>query len=198
MLPVKRIFDVALSTVGLVVFSPVLTLAALWVRIEAGAPVIFKQERVGMKGRSFDIYKFRTMRPVDGLAITSGGDPRITASGRWLRAFKVDELPQLWNVVRGEMSLVGPRPEVPRYVDEWPPGARDVVLSVRPGITDPASIRFRNEGELLASSSDPERDYLEKIMPEKVGMYVEYVERQTLAYDVRLILQTVRSIFVGS
>ncbi|MFY8117841.1 MAG: sugar transferase [Roseateles sp.] len=187
----KRAFDLLLSALGLLLLAPVLLLIALWVKLDSPGPVFFRQERVGRFGRPFFIHKFRTMR-VDnaGLQITVGVDPRITRAGRVLRASKLDELPQLWDVLRGAMSLVGPRPEVPRYVALYPPQLREIVLSVRPGITDPASLSFRNESELLAAAADPEREYVEVVMPTKLRLAAAYVRRATLRSDLRVILAT--------
>lgn len=187
----KRAFDLLLSALGLLLLAPVLLLIALWVKLDSPGPVFFRQERVGRFGRPFFIHKFRTMR-VDnaGLQITVGVDPRITRAGRVLRAAKLDELPQLWDVLRGAMSLVGPRPEVPRYVALYPPQLREIVLSVRPGITDPASLSFRNESELLAAAADPEREYVEVVMPTKLRLAAAYVRRATLRSDLRVILAT--------
>lgn len=187
----KRAFDLLLSALGLLLLAPVLLLLALWVKLDSPGPVFFRQERVGRFGRPFFIHKFRTMR-VDnaGLQITVGVDPRITRAGRVLRAAKLDELPQLWDVLRGAMSLVGPRPEVPRYVALYPPQLREIVLSVRPGITDPASLSFRNESELLAAAADPEREYVEVVMPTKLRLAAAYVRRATLRSDLRVILAT--------
>ncbi|UDF37405.1 UNVERIFIED_ORG: sugar transferase [Shinella sp. XGS7] len=187
----KRAFDLLLSALGLLLLAPVLLLIALWVKLDSPGPVFFRQERVGRFGRPFFIHKFRTMR-VDnaGLQITVGVDPRITRAGHFLRAAKLDELPQLWDVLRGAMSLVGPRPEVPRYVALYPPKLREIVLSVRPGITDPASLSFRNESELLAAAADPEREYVEVVMPTKLRLAAAYVRRATLRTDLRVILAT--------
>lgn len=187
----KRAFDLLLSALGLLLLAPVLLLIALWVKLDSPGPVLFRQERVGRFGRPFFIHKFRTMR-VDnaGLQITVGVDPRITRAGHFLRAAKLDELPQLWDVLRGAMSLVGPRPEVPRYVALYPPKLREIVLSVRPGITDPASLSFRNESELLAAAADPEREYVEVVMPTKLRLAAAYVRRATLRTDLRVILAT--------
>lgn len=187
----KRAFDLLLSALGLLLLAPVLLLIALWVKLDSPGPVFFRQERVGRFGRPFFIHKFRTMR-VDnaGLQITVGVDPRITRAGRVLRTAKLDELPQLWDVLRGAMSLVGPRPEVPRYVALYPPKLREIVLSVRPGITDPASLSFRNESELLAAAADPEREYVEVVMPTKLRLAAAYVRRATLRTDLRVILAT--------
>jgi lipopolysaccharide/colanic/teichoic acid biosynthesis glycosyltransferase len=189
----KRFFDLICAGLGLLLLSPLLVVVAVWIKLDSPGPVMFRQERVGRFGRPFRIHKFRTMRvdaPALGPQITIGADPRITRSGRFLRASKLDELPQLWDVFRGAMSLVGPRPEVPRYVALYPADLREVVLSVRPGITDPASVSFRNESELLAQAADPEREYVEVVMPAKLRLAADYVRRASLATDVRLIVAT--------
>jgi lipopolysaccharide/colanic/teichoic acid biosynthesis glycosyltransferase len=193
----KRLFDILCSSIGLLLLSPLLLVVAAWVKLDSRGPVMFRQERVGRFGRTFRIHKFRTMRvdaPTLGPQITIGDDARITRSGRWLRASKVDELPQLWDVLRGAMSLVGPRPEVPRYVAMYPAELRELVLSVRPGITDPASLSFRNESELLAQAEDPEREYVEVVMPMKLGLAADYVRNASLGGDIRLILATLGAI----
>ena len=186
----KRLFDVICSALGLVVLSPLLLLAAAWVRLDSPGPALFRQTRVGRHGVPFTIHKFRTMRVEPGAAITVGADPRITRSGRLLRATKLDELPQLWDVLRGAMSLVGPRPELPRYVDLYPIELRDKVLAVRPGITDPASLAFSREAELLAAAADPEREYREVILPAKLRLSAQYAASANLLTDLRLILAT--------
>ncbi|MFL6663922.1 MAG: sugar transferase [Rhizobacter sp.] len=196
----KRVFDIVLAAVGLVLLSPVLMAIAAWIKLDSPGPVFFRQERVGRFGRPFSIHKFRTMahRPhSDGRQITVGADPRITRAGRWLRRTKCDELPQLIDVLRGRMSIVGPRPEVPRYVAQYPPAMRDKVLSVRPGITDFASLHYRREGELLARAQDPEREYVEVVMPEKLRYAAQYVDQASLATDLRLIAQTVMALVRG-
>jgi len=193
----KRLFDIVCAGIGLLLLSPLLLVVAAWIKLDSRGPVMFRQERVGRFGRTFRIHKFRTMRvdaPALGPQITVGDDARITRSGRWLRASKVDELPQLWDVLRGAMSLVGPRPEVPRYVAMYPAGLRELVLSVRPGITDPASLSFRNESELLAKAADPEREYVEVVMPMKLGLAADYVRNASLLGDIRLILATLGAI----
>lgn len=190
----KRIFDIVCASLGLVLLAPLFLAVAAWIKLDSRGPVMFRQERVGRHGRSFHIHKFRTMRvdaPKLGPQITVGEDVRITRSGRWLRAGKVDELPQLWDVLRGEMSLVGPRPEVPRYVALYPASLREVVLSVRPGITDPASLKFRNESELLRHASDPEQEYIEVVMPMKLALAADYVREASFMGDLRLILATI-------
>ncbi|MDM4767554.1 sugar transferase [Pelomonas sp. SE-A7] len=187
----KRLFDVCCSALGLALLSPLLLLVALWIKLDSPGPVFFRQQRVGRRGRPFVIHKFRTMR-VDnaGLQITVGRDPRITRSGDFLRATKLDELPQLWDVLRGVMSLVGPRPEVPKYVALYPAELRELVLSVRPGITDPASLLYRDESEQLALASDPEREYIEVVMPRKLALAADYVRQASLWGDLRLIFAT--------
>ena len=192
MTPAKRLFDLAAAGTGLLVLAPLLAAIAAVILVEDGRPVFFRQERVGRDGRPFRIWKFRTMvRDAGrrGMAITVGRDPRITRIGHWLRRFKLDELPQLWNVVRGEMSLVGPRPEVPRYVALYTPEQRRV-LALVPGITDPASIAYRDEAALLAESDDPERLYVERIMPDKIRINLDYAARRSLWSDLRVILET--------
>jgi lipopolysaccharide/colanic/teichoic acid biosynthesis glycosyltransferase len=189
----KRLFDVFFASVGLVALSPVLALCAVAVRLSSPGPILFRQQRVGRHGQIFEILKFRTMRvgnPNAGAQITIGRDLRITGTGAFLRKWKLDELPQLWNVVTGEMSLVGPRPEVPHYVAVYPSDMRELVLSVRPGITDPCSIYLRNESEILAAAEDPERFYVETLLPEKLRISGEYVKNRTLASDIGIILQT--------
>lgn len=193
----KRLFDFLSAAVGLLLLLPLLLVIAIWIKLDSAGPVMFRQERVGRHACIFQIHKFRTMRvdaPEQGLQITVGADARITRAGRFLRASKLDELPQLWDVLRGAMSLVGPRPEVPRYVALYPPELRDVVLSVRPGITDPASLCFRNEAALLAQASDPEREYVEVIMPAKLRIAAEYVRQANLLADLRLILSTLKAL----
>ena len=188
----KRAIDLAVSGIGLVLLTPVLAVVAgLIKRSEPEAPVLFTQERVGLGGEPFDIHKFRTMRAgAGGLQVTSDGDDRITRVGRVLRKTKLDELPQLWDVARGRMSLVGPRPEVSKYVAQWPAELRDEILSVRPGITDPASIRFRNESEELAAAADPEAHYVHVILPEKARMYAAYARSHSLRGDLKVLWDT--------
>lgn len=189
----KRCFDFTVATIGLTFLSPVMALIALAVKLDGPGSVFFRQERLGLHGRRFRIYKFRSMvsdAESRGNRFTVGGDARITPVGRFLRRHKLDELPQLINVVRGEMSLVGPRPEVPEYADMFPAEyAR--ILSVRPGITHAATLRFRNEEQLLAGARDPRRAYLENVMPAKMRLYVESLTRQSLRDDVATIVQTI-------
>jgi lipopolysaccharide/colanic/teichoic acid biosynthesis glycosyltransferase len=176
----------------------VLAAIAVCIRLDSVGPVIFRQERVGLHGRRFSILKFRTMRPMaetEGPQITVGADARITRSGRVLRKYKLDELPQLVNVLRGDMSVVGPRPEVPRYVALYPASVRDVVLSVRPGITDPASVAFKDEADLLAEQVDPEAHYVKVLMPIKLAHCVEYVQNQSLLLDLAIVGRTLAAVF---
>ncbi|MBV8469217.1 MAG: sugar transferase [Burkholderiaceae bacterium] len=191
----KRLFDIMLSGLGLLLLSPLLVLLALWIKLDSPGPVMFRQQRVGRHGRLFDIHKLRSMRvdaQSEGPQITVGADPRITRSGRFIRAAKLDELPQLWDVLRGAMSLVGPRPEVPRYVALYPEDVKRLVLSVRPGITDLASIEYRNESELLARAQDPEHEYVHVVMPRKLAYAVQYAKTHSLAGDLRILWRTVR------
>lgn len=189
----KRAVDVVLSALGLIVLAPLLLLIAVWIKADSPGPVFFRQTRVGRGCRTFEIHKFRTMKVQNspGAPITVGADPRITRAGRFLRKYKLDELPQLIDVVAGNMSLVGPRPEVPGYVALYAPDVRDIVLSVRPGITDDASIEFRDESELLARSATPERTYVDEILPRKLELYVRYVRQRSFMGDIRIIGRTI-------
>jgi lipopolysaccharide/colanic/teichoic acid biosynthesis glycosyltransferase len=198
-LDAKRAFDVIVSGATLAVLSPALAvIAALVKRDDPSGPVLFTQERVGRGGMPFRIHKFRTMRPDSpGLQVTSDGDPRVTRIGAILRKTKLDELPQLWDVFVGRMSLVGPRPEVPKYVGLWPEQHRDLILSVRPGITDPASVRWRNESEELAQAADPEAHYVEVLLPQKAAMYAEYVRTRSFWGDVVVLLKTAAAVGRG-
>ena len=191
----KRLFDVAVSLLALLLLAlPMLAIAA-WIRLDSPGPVFFRQQRVGRHGVPFAIHKFRTMRAdAQGLPLTVGADARITRAGRWLRRTRLDELPQLLDVLAGHMSLVGPRPEVPRYVALYPPGLRDRALAVRPGITDPASLEHLDEAALLAAAADPEREYVERILPRKVAQAAAYAERATLASDVAVLARTARAL----
>lgn len=193
----KRLFDIAASALGLLLLAPLLLLAALWIRLDSPGPALFRQIRVGRFGVPFTIHKFRTMRVEPGAALTVGADPRITRSGHVLRQTKLDELPQLWDVLRGAMSLVGPRPELPRYVALYPAEMRERVLAVRPGITDPASLAFSHEAELLAASADPEREYREVILPAKLKLSADYAASASLATDLRLIWATLGRVLRG-
>ncbi len=192
----KRLFDIVASGFGLIVLSPLFLVLAIWIKCDSKGPVFYRQVRVGYKNKDFRIFKFRSMRvgADKGSLVTIGGhDPRVTRSGYFIRKFKFDELPQLINVFLGDMSLVGPRPEVRHYVDYWTPEQMHV-LDVRPGITDPASIKFRNENELMEKAEDPEKYYIEVIMQEKIKLYLEYVEKHSFWYDFGLILKTFKVI----
>ena len=188
----KRLFDIIASGFELMVLSPLFLVLAIWIKLDSEGPVFYRQVRVGRYNKDFRIFKFRSMRvgADKGSLVTIGGrDPRVTRSGYWIRKFKLDELPQLINVFIGDMSLVGPRPEVRHYVDYWTPEQMHV-LDVRPGITDPASIKFRNENELMEQAEDPEKYYIEVIMQEKIKLYLEYVEKHNFFYDLGLIFKT--------
>jgi len=196
----KRIFDLIFTVPGLIVLLPFFVLIALWIKLDSKGPVFYRQERVGRYGETFKIYKFRTMvKNADkiGGAITIGDDPRITKVGRFLRKYKIDELPQLINVLKGEMSLVGPRPEVSKYVNLYTSEQREV-LNLMPGITDPASIKYRNENILLAASRDtyeasydPEQVYIQEIMPDKIRINLEYASRATIFTDFKVVVKTI-------
>lgn len=191
----KRAFDAVVAAVGLVVAAPVMGAIAAAVAAESPGGVLFRQDRVGRQGRIFRIHKFRTMRTDhDGSLVSATGDARVTRVGRVLRASKLDELPQLLDVLVGDMALVGPRPEVPVYVAQWPAELRPIILSVRPGITDPGSIAFRHEADELAAAADPERHYVESILPRKAALYAAYVRDRTFVGDLRILWQTIRAV----
>ena len=188
----------AAALCGLLLLSPLLILVAMLIKLDTPGPVFYRQVRVGRQGRLFRIYKFRTMTTdqADGAAqLTVAGDARITRTGTWLRRYKIDELPQLLDVLRGTMSLVGPRPEVPKYVAQYPEAWRDRVLSVRPGITDFASVHYRDENTLLAQAADPEREYLDVILPSKLRYAMHYVDNLTMADDLKVLGLTLRTVF---
>jgi lipopolysaccharide/colanic/teichoic acid biosynthesis glycosyltransferase len=192
----KRLFDLVVSMIGLVVLAPFLLIIAVALKIDSAGVVFFRQIRVGQFGKSFRIFKFRTMVSQAeklGPQVSSGDDPRITRVGCFLRKYKLDELPHLINVVKGEMSFVGPRPEVPRYVEAYKNDYFDI-LKVKPGITDFASLEFKDENELLKNADDPEKKYLEEILPVKIGYYRKYLKEQSLKTDLTLIIKTLWSI----
>jgi lipopolysaccharide/colanic/teichoic acid biosynthesis glycosyltransferase len=196
----KRVLDILSATAGLILLSPVLGLVACCIKLNSRGPVLYRQLRIGKDGSPFQILKFRSMvmqASKRDLRITVAGDPRVTAIGKILRRYKIDELPQLLNVIRGDMSLVGPRPELPLYVAEYTREQR-MVLSARPGITDPASLAYRHEEEILAEQSDPEQFYRTKILPDKLARNRTYLEKVTFRNDIRIILKTVSSAFVRS
>jgi len=186
----KRLFDIAASSLLLILLSPILVLIAAAIVIESGGPVLFLQTRIGRKFRPFQIWKFRSMRmDTAGTRITIGGDKRITRVGKVLRTTKLDELPQLWNVLRGDMSLVGPRPELPEYVDLYRPRFRKV-LEIRPGVTDLASLEFRDLEKVLASAADPLREYAERVLPRKLDMAEDYLHRRSTLLDCSILIRT--------
>ncbi|WP_374431269.1 sugar transferase [Ideonella dechloratans] len=190
----KRLFDLIAAGLGLALLALPGLLVALAIQLDSPGPVFFRQERVGRGGRLFRIHKFRTML-VDAERqgqLTVGADARITRVGAFLRAHRLDELPQLIDVVQGTMSLVGPRPEVPRYVAHYPAALKDVVLSVRPGITDPASLRFRNESAQLAAAADPEREYIDVILPAKLACAADYAAHASLWTDLGVVVRSMR------
>ena len=192
----KRIFDIVASGIGLILLSPLFVILAIWIKCDSIGPVFYKQVRVGRNNMDFQLFKFRSMRvgsDKKGLITVGGHDPRITRSGYYIRKYKLDEFPQLINVFKGDMSLVGPRPEVRQYVDMYTEEQMHV-LDVRPGITDLASIRYRNENELLERVNDPDKYYVEVIMPDKLRINLEYVARHSFTFDIRLIFQTFRAI----
>lgn len=192
----KRAMDLALTLAALPLALPLMAAIALWVRLDSPGPALFRQERLGRGGVPFRIHKFRTMHVHDGSGplITARDDARISRAGRWLRATKLDELPQLIDVLKGDMSLVGPRPEVPRYMALYADDVRRRILSVRPGITDRAAIEFRDEAALLAEAADLERVYVERVMPVKQRYYLDYVAQRTLIGDLRILFDTVRAL----
>ncbi len=195
---VKQVFDVCLASIGLLVLAPLFLAIAIWIKFDSKGPIMFRQQRVGQFERGFSIYKFRTMftrSDESDSQLTIGADTRITRAGSFLRQYKLDELPQLINVIMGEMSIVGPRPEVPRYVANYPANIKAIVLSVKPGITDFASIQFRRENEILASALDPEQVYIDNILPVKLEHYVRYVRNRTLWLDIMIIFSTLKLVF---
>ncbi|MFQ3549189.1 MAG: sugar transferase [Armatimonadota bacterium] len=192
----KRLFDLFWSILGLIIIFPLLIIVSILIKIDDKGPIFFRQERVGYKGKPFKMWKFRTMvvnAEKKGLQLTIGKDPRITRVGNLLRKSKIDELPQLFNVIAGEMSLVGPRPEVPYYVAMYDDNQRKV-LDIMPGITDPSSIEYRDESELLSKSDDSERTYIEEIMPEKIRLNLEYAQKANVFRDFVVIVKTLLKI----
>ena len=192
----KRTMDLLLAIPALVVLLPALVCVAVWVRVDSPGPALFRQTRVGRGERLFRIHKFRTMHVHDGsgLQVTAAGDARVTRAGRWLRRSKLDELPQLVDVLKGDMSLVGPRPEVPRYMALYAPDVRQRILSVRPGITDRAAIEFRDEERILAAAPDPAEAYVAHIMPIKQRYYLDYVAHHTVGGDMRILWDTLMAL----
>lgn len=193
---IKRLFDLFVAVPCIIVFLPIMLLISLLLLV-SGGDIFFRQDRVGMKGRVFKIIKFRTMIPeVDstGCSVTAATNRRITKIGRVLRRYKLDELPQLFNVLVGHMSLVGPRPEVPRYVARYPDDVREIILSVRPGITDLASLEFYDEERRLMNAADVEHTYIHEIMPEKLRLAMRYVKERNFLLDMTLLMKTIRKL----
>lgn len=192
----KRSFDIIISVIGLLFLVPIFLIIAIVIKIDSKGPVFFKQIRVGKNGREFKIFKFRTMKEnaeKKGMQITINGDSRITKSGYFLRKYKIDELPQLINVLIGDMSFVGPRPEVPKYVAMYDENQRSI-LKIRPGITDIASIKYRDENSILAKSEDPEQTYIQDIMPRKIELNIKYIKNMSVLYDIGLIIKTISKV----
>jgi lipopolysaccharide/colanic/teichoic acid biosynthesis glycosyltransferase len=193
----KRIFDILVSVLGLVLVSPLFLLIAMLIKLDSRGPVLFRQERIGRAFRPFLIYKFRTMvkdAPKRGSLITYGNDARITRVGRMLRNTKLDELPQLFNVLLGQMSFVGPRPEVPCYVELFRKDYEDI-LKVRPGITDLASLKYRDEAAFLGNTKNPEEEYVNHVLPDKIELAKEYLRQSSLIFDIGLIARTLFRVF---
>jgi lipopolysaccharide/colanic/teichoic acid biosynthesis glycosyltransferase len=194
---IKRIFDLFFSLCGLVILFPLFIAIALWIKLDSKGAVFFKQKRVGQFDGEIDVYKFRSMvidAESKGLKITVGRDPRITNSGHFIRKYKIDELAQLINVVNGTMSLVGPRPEVREYINEYPKDIKDKVLSVKPGITDFASIEFKDENAILQGAENPNDTYINEILPIKQKLYIQYIDEQSILLDIKLIFKTILAI----
>lgn len=194
----KRIFDIITSGFGLILLSPLFVILSIWIKLDSKGPVFYRQIRVGRGNKDFKIFKFRSMRvgaDKDGLITVGGRDPRITRSGYFIRKFKFDELSQLINVFIGDMSFVGPRPEVRKYVDMYTPEQLHV-LDVRPGITDEASIKYRNENELLEQADDPDKYYIDEVMQDKLKINLKYVKKHSLLNDIKLIFKTFKAIII--
>ena len=189
----KRLFDITASFFGILILSPLFIFISLWVGLSSKGGIFYTQTRVGKNNKDFKLYKFRSMRvnsDKQGLLTVGSKDSRITKAGYFIRKYKIDELPQLFNVLKGDMSFVGPRPEVRRYVDLYSEEQMKV-LSVRPGITDPASIKYRNENDILSSASNPEEYYIQHIMPDKLKINIDYINKRTFVKDIKIIFQTI-------
>ncbi len=193
---IKRIMDLVCSILGLILLSPFMMIIAVAIKWESKGDIIFKQQRVGYHGKFFTIYKFRSMTeiPLAKVSVTSGNDKRITKVGRFIRHYKLDEIPQLWNVLIGQMSLVGPRPEVPAYMQRYSESDKAIILSVKPGITDLTSVKFRHEEEILAAYENVEEAYFKHVLPKKLKYIRFYVKKRNLCFDLKLIAMTVWSI----
>ena len=197
---IKRVFDFVVAVVGLLFAIPLCAGIVMAIALEGNRQVFFRQVRVGRFGHSFRILKFRTMivgASEVGPSITVDADARVTRVGRFLRRWKLDEIPQLWNVILGEMSLVGPRPEVPEFVALYPPDLRAQILSIRPGITDNASVQFRHENEFLRGALDPRETYVKTILPLKLELYVDYVQKRSFWGDLRILLRTAKRVILA-
>ena len=189
----KRVFDIVLSLCGLLLLSPLFIITAVLIKVTSKGDIFYIQKRVGQGFKEFDLYKFRSMKNEKGLQITSKDDPRITKVGKFIRKTKIDELPQLLNVLKGDMSLVGPRPEVKKYVELFQEDYKKI-LSIKPGITDLAAIEYRNEEEILSSYHDKERAYIETILPTKIELYYKYIKNISFFNDIIIILKTLKVI----
>jgi len=193
----KRAFDIVTAFTTLVLLTPLMIVVAMFIKLDSEGPILFRQQRIGRGFRPFWIYKFRTMRkaPIaDGSQVTIGNDPRITRVGRFLRKTKIDELPQLINILRGDMSFVGPRPEVPRYVRLFEREYQEI-LTVRPGLTDLASLKYRDEAALLAQSENPEEEYRMRVLPDKIKLAKDYLRQASLLFDLKIIFKTFFKLF---
>lgn len=193
----KRLFDLFFSLIGLLILSPFFIFFAIWIKIDSEGPIFFRQERVGIYEKKFFIHKFRTMytdAEKRGLQITVGVDPRITKVGHFIRRYKIDELPQLIDVFLGDMSLVGPRPEVPRYVEKYDPEVRKKIFQVKPGITDWASIEYKDENNILSKATNPELAYINEVLPHKLSFSLKYIDKASCIEDLKIILTTIKEI----
>jgi len=193
----KRVFDILMATIGLILLSPLFLLVAVLIKLDSAGPIFFRQERIGKRFRPFLIYKFRTMvenAAQIGTEITYGNDPRITRMGRLLRKTKIDELPQILNVLKGEMSLVGPRPEIRQYVELFQKDYEEI-LKVRPGISDMASVKYSDEASLLGNARNPGEEYISRVLPDKIRLAKEYIKNSSLVFDLRLIFKTLLKLF---
>ncbi len=192
---IKRCLDLIFALLGLVFLLPLFIIISIWIKFDSPGPILFIQKRVGINGQIINVYKFRSMFINDGLKLTSDNDPRITKCGYYIRKYKLDEFAQLINVVNGTMSLVGPRPEVQEYIDIYPKDIKDKILSVRPGITDFASIEFKDENSLLKVAENPHDLYIKEILPIKQSYYIDYVDNRTIWLDIKIIFLTLIAVF---
>ncbi|HXS38221.1 MAG TPA: sugar transferase [Flavipsychrobacter sp.] len=194
-----RLFDLTFSLIGLIILSPFFLIIAIWIKLTSKGPILYRQKRIGKNGKEFRLLKFRSMyadADKRGLLTVGGKDPRITPSGLYIRKYKLDELPQLWNVLIGQMSIVGPRPEVKKYVDLYDEEQKKI-LHVRPGITDLASIKYKNENEILEAQPEPERYYIEHLLPEKIKLNKKFIEAPTVNNYFKIIFLTVKNVFIS-